>query len=224
MTRLLYEKHVPADPLLARLRRHASRPAARGWPRWLAGALGGPRRRRPGGDLAGRLAWPRRPDSTEEQRARWVALAGTAADEAGLPADAAFPVRVLRLPRVGVAHCRLGRADAAAAGAAAGALGLGPGRAAALRRPGAGDGGRADDRAARAGRAGRFAAHIRPLFRQRDRQSMSFAFDLWSYDDVRAHAADILARLQDGSMPCDGAWPPDRIEVLGRWINAGHPA
>ena len=29
-----------------------------------------------------------------------------------------------------------------------------------------------------------FEAHIRPLFRDRDRQSMSFAFDLWSYDDV----------------------------------------
>ena len=30
-----------------------------------------------------------------------------------------------------------------------------------------------------------FARHIRPLFRQRDQQAMSFAFDLLSYDDVR---------------------------------------
>jgi hypothetical protein len=46
---------------------------------------------------------------------------------------------------------------------------------------------------------------------------MSFAFDLWSYDDVKAHAAGILDRLRNGSMPCDGAWPPDRVEVFERW-------
>ena len=33
-----------------------------------------------------------------------------------------------------------------------------------------------------------FAAHIRPLFRGRDRRAMSWAFDLGSCDDVRAHA------------------------------------
>jgi hypothetical protein len=68
-----------------------------------------------------------------------------------------------------------------------------------------------------------FAAHIQPLFRAHDRRSMSFAFDLWSYDDVRARAADILAKLQDGSMPCDGAWPADHIEVFQRWAEAGTP-
>ena len=62
-----------------------------------------------------------------------------------------------------------------------------------------------------------FAAHIRPLFRPRDRESMSFAFDLWAYEDVKAHAADILDRLRNGSMPCDGAWPQDRVEVFERW-------
>jgi hypothetical protein len=62
-----------------------------------------------------------------------------------------------------------------------------------------------------------FAAHIKPLFRPHDRESMSFAFDLWSYEDVKAHAADILARLRNGSMPCDGAWPEDRVEVFERW-------
>ena len=66
-----------------------------------------------------------------------------------------------------------------------------------------------------------FAAHIRPLFRERDRQSMSFAFDLWSHDDARAHASGILQRLQDGSMPCDGAWPAARIEVFRRWAETG---
>jgi hypothetical protein len=66
-----------------------------------------------------------------------------------------------------------------------------------------------------------FAAHIKPLFRERDRRSMSFAFDLWSADDVRGHATDILKRLQDGSMPCDGAWPAARIEVFQRWAETG---
>ena len=66
-----------------------------------------------------------------------------------------------------------------------------------------------------------FGAHIRPLFRERDRQSMSFAFDLWSAGDVRAHAAGILERLRNGSMPCDGAWPEDRIAVFARWAGSG---
>jgi len=66
-----------------------------------------------------------------------------------------------------------------------------------------------------------FAAHIKPLFRASDRQSMSFAFDLWSYDDVRAHAADIARRLDDGTMPCDGAWSAARIEVFKRWAGTG---
>ena len=66
-----------------------------------------------------------------------------------------------------------------------------------------------------------FEVHIKPLFRASDRQSMSFALDLWSYDDVRAHAADIGRRLQDGSMPCDGAWSAARIEVFQRWTDTG---
>jgi len=66
-----------------------------------------------------------------------------------------------------------------------------------------------------------FAAHVKPLFRGRDRQSMTFAFDLWSYEDVRAHAADILERLAGGSMPCDGAWPTDKVDLFQRWAGSG---
>ena len=66
-----------------------------------------------------------------------------------------------------------------------------------------------------------FDAHIKPLFRDQDRQSMSFAFDLSSADDVRTHAAGILQRLQDGTMPCDGAWPADQIAVFERWTVTG---
>jgi hypothetical protein len=41
---------------------------------------------------------------------------------------------------------------------------------------------------------------------------------------VRAHADDILERLQQGSMPCDGAWPAERIEVFKRWTETGMAA
>jgi len=50
---------------------------------------------------------------------------------------------------------------------------------------------------------------------------MQFAFDLWAYAGVSAHAEAILARLRDGSMPCDGAWPRERIDVFARWIDGG---
>ena len=33
-----------------------------------------------------------------------------------------------------------------------------------------------------------------------------------------------LDRLETGSMPCDGAWPAERIAVFRRWIHAGKPA
>jgi hypothetical protein len=66
-----------------------------------------------------------------------------------------------------------------------------------------------------------FAAHIKPLFRSRDRQAMSFAFDLWSADDVRTNAEEILARLANGSMPCDGSWPAAQIDVFRRWTQTG---
>ena len=68
-----------------------------------------------------------------------------------------------------------------------------------------------------------FAAHVKPLFRERDRKSMTFAFDLWSQADVQAHAAGILARLRDGTMPCDGAWPQEKIDVFRRWTETGCP-
>ncbi len=66
-----------------------------------------------------------------------------------------------------------------------------------------------------------FATHVKPLFRQRDRESMESHFDLWSYDDVRAHASDILAQLQNGTMPCDGAWPPEQVRVFQGWVDSG---
>ncbi|HEY1349159.1 MAG TPA: hypothetical protein VGF67_06000 [Ktedonobacteraceae bacterium] len=73
-------------------------------------------------------------------------------------------------------------------------------------------------------RAPGFAQDIQPLFREEDRENMSFAFDLWDYDDVRTHAESILERLEDGTMPCDSEWPPEQITLFRRWIAVGMPA
>ena len=68
-----------------------------------------------------------------------------------------------------------------------------------------------------------FEADIKSLFREKDRDSMRRAFDLWSYADVQAHAAAIAERLKNGSMPCDGAWPPERVELFERWVEQDTP-
>jgi hypothetical protein len=66
-----------------------------------------------------------------------------------------------------------------------------------------------------------FQQDIRPLFRDGDIRSMSFAFDLSSYDDVRANADAIHQRLANGTMPCDAAWPPDNVARFQAWIDGG---
>ena len=69
-----------------------------------------------------------------------------------------------------------------------------------------------------------FEEDVKPLFRETDRDSMSFAFDLWSLEDVSTHADAILGRLDAGTMPCDGAWPAERVVVFRSWIDAGKSA
>jgi truncated hemoglobin YjbI len=66
-----------------------------------------------------------------------------------------------------------------------------------------------------------FEKHVKTLFRQKDRQSMKFAFDLWAYDDVKRNAHAILERLRNGSMPCDGAWPGEQLGAFERWVATG---
>jgi hypothetical protein len=69
-----------------------------------------------------------------------------------------------------------------------------------------------------------FERDVKPLFRERDRGSMSSHFDLWSYDDVSANSDAILEVLEDGSMPCDAAWEADRVETFRRWVQGGKAA
>jgi len=66
-----------------------------------------------------------------------------------------------------------------------------------------------------------FEIDVKPLFRERDRSSMEFAFDLWSADDVSEHADAILDRLKAGTMPCDGAWPKEQVDLFERWVARG---
>jgi len=68
-----------------------------------------------------------------------------------------------------------------------------------------------------------FAKDIRPLFRDTpDVDTMKgYGLDLSSYDDVKAQAAEIYATLTDGSMPCDGPWPADRVALFKRWMDEG---
>jgi hypothetical protein len=69
-----------------------------------------------------------------------------------------------------------------------------------------------------------YAQDIKPLFREGDRESMKWAFDLSSYDDVAANSDAILGKLRDGTMPCDGAWPEEQVDLFQRWVDAGTPA
>ena len=68
-----------------------------------------------------------------------------------------------------------------------------------------------------------FTHDIRPLFRPTDIDAMGYAFDLTQYDAVKANAEAIYARLADGSMPCDGAWPAERVALVRQWLDEGCP-
>jgi hypothetical protein len=71
-----------------------------------------------------------------------------------------------------------------------------------------------------------FERDVKPLFRERDRGTMLQVaqFDLWSRDDVAERSQEILGRLEDGSMPCDEAWPDERIALFRRWLDGGMAA
>jgi len=208
MTRLLYERHVPADDLLAPVFAAMAPELPQREAATFAAAFGGPPVGDPAADGAGR------PALTEAQRARWVALALRAADETMLPADPQFRGALTSFLEwtSRVTDALPPAWDWGPAGPPAEA----PLQTSAV-----------DDQEAiplpGPDEPVGFEANIKPLFREHDRASMEFAFDLWSRDDVQANAADILGQLSSGSMPCDGAWPADRVEVVKRWTESGFP-
>jgi CDGSH-type Zn-finger protein/truncated hemoglobin YjbI len=227
MTRIFYEKYVPEDPLLAPLFATMSADHPQRVAKWLGEVFGGPKAY--SGEYGGytrMLSQHLGKCLTEEHRGRWVTLLLQSARDAGLPNDAefrsAFGAYIEWGSRLAVensqtdatppAHMPMPHWDwhtaAGPPGSRISALAPAPAEQPAPELP-------------PAGQPVGFEQHIKPLFRASDRQSMSFAFDLWSYDDVAQHAAAILNRLLAGTMPCDGAWPPERTDVFQRWTDTG---
>lgn len=70
-----------------------------------------------------------------------------------------------------------------------------------------------------------FAADIRPLFREFDRDFlMRFdRVDLDSLASVRRRAGYLLGKLEAGVFPYDVCWPDEKIALFGRWIADGKP-
>jgi CDGSH-type Zn-finger protein/truncated hemoglobin YjbI len=231
MTRLFYEKHVPADPLLGPLFANMSADHPQRVAKWLEEVFGGPScySQEYGG-------YPRMISQhvgkclTEDGRARWVALLMQSAQEAGCPTtrssarrsaptssgDHGSPWRTPRPPpaRRSTCRCRAGIGLPLRDRPAAGSL--------PWRRPPRTTSSRRccpppTNRSATTSTSSRCSGHGTG-------QSMTFAFDLWSYDDVRSHAGAILARLRNGTMPCDGAWPTEKIDVFARWVESGTTA
>jgi truncated hemoglobin YjbI len=228
MTRLFYEKHVPQDPLLAPLFAEMSADHPERVAKWLGEVFCGPKRYSSEyGGYTRMISQHLGKGITEEQRARWVALLLESAREAGLPNDpefrSVFSSYIEWGSRLAVENSQKGARPPEHMpmprwgwNTAAGPPGS---RVSALAPAGAEV--EAKIVLPAAGQPVHFEQHIKPLFRRRDRQSMSFAFDLWSHADVAAHADAILQRLRNGTMPCDGAWTPDKIEVFQRWIDGG---
>lgn len=68
-----------------------------------------------------------------------------------------------------------------------------------------------------------FAQDIRSMFREKDVEEMKdiSGFDLSNYEDVREWAQNIYDRIADGTMPCDGPWPEERLARFKEWIDQG---
>ena len=231
MTRLFYERHIPQDPLLAQLFGSMSSDHPQKVAAWLAEVFGGPKTysERYGG-YERMLSHHIGKQITEEHRTRWVAALQRAANDAGVPNDpefrAAFQSYIEWGSRLAVEnsqtesrpppHMPMPRWDWNTAVGPPGA------RVSALAPPD--EDTDQDVKLPGPDEPVSFATHVKPLFRNRDRRSMQFAFDLWSCDEVRAHAAAILERLKAGTMPCDGAWPAERVDVFARWTESGMSA
>jgi CDGSH-type Zn-finger protein/truncated hemoglobin YjbI len=230
MMRIFYGKYVPQDPLVGPLFANMSPDHPERVAAWLSEVFGGPDfySQRYGG-YSRMISQHVGKCITEEQRARWVEMLCQSADDARLPNDAEFRAAFVAYAEWG---SRIGKENSqqhampppsmpvprwwwvcnAKPGTRISALASAPEKQ-----------GDATIKLPDPGETPRFGRHIKTLFRTMDRESMRFAFDLWSHDDVAKHAAAILKRLQAGTMPCDGAWPPPQIAVFEQWVVAGMP-
>lgn len=227
MTKLFYVKYVPQDPLLAPLFARMSPDHPERVASWLSEVFGGPEYySRTYGGYSRMIGEHLGKCLTEEQRARWTTLMCQAANEVMLPNDAEFRAAFVSYLEWGTrlavensqstakpplnmpmphwwwtCDARPGSRVSALAPPAEDAPTVLPARDEAIS----------------------FQAHVKTLFRQVDRNSMKFVFDLWSYEDVATHAEAILERVRNGSMPCDGKWPQEKINAFAQWVEAGKP-
>jgi CDGSH-type Zn-finger protein/truncated hemoglobin YjbI len=224
LTRRFYEVHVPEDPFLAPLFARMSPDHPERVTAWLGEVFGGPSRySETYGGYDRMISEHLGKDLQEEWRQHWVALLVRSADEVGMPADPEFRAAF-------AGYLEWGSRIAAENSA--------PGVEPPPRMPvprwwwvcNATPWGRMKAAAAETdapeptlpdpGTEVEFDPHVKQLFRPRDRDSMRFAFDLWSEDDVGEHAEAILGRLKAGTMPCDGSWPAEWVDVFERWTKA----
>ena len=205
LTRLLYEKQVPADDLLA--------------PLFATMAPGYPQRE--AAVLAAAFGGPAAPPGNKGPPARPHRGAASPLGHAGHPGRGrSGPARRPRIPRRPRVLPRMEFPGLPSTDRRTPLLGLGPGRAA--RHPP-----RPAPPATRRRRspcpdpmsAVSFAANIKPLFREHDRKSMAFAFDLWSQADVQAHAAGILERLRTARCPATAPGRPRKSRCSGAGRN-----
>jgi CDGSH-type Zn-finger protein/truncated hemoglobin YjbI len=230
MTHIFYEKYVPEEPLLAPLFASMSPDHPRRVAAWLGEVFGGPKRySEQYGDYDRMVSQHIGKAIGEEQRAAWVRLLCRSADDAQLPADpefrAAFVAYLEWGSRIAKENATVGAHPPphlpvprwwwvcdAYPDARTSALAPQPEEEETpVALPGENE-------------TVGFAAHIKPLFREQDRGAMRWAFDLWSYEDVSEHGEAIGARLEAGTMPCDGAWPGEQVAVFKRWLEGGKAA
>ena len=72
-----------------------------------------------------------------------------------------------------------------------------------------------------------FAKDIRPLFRDGDIKCMGDSgvdLDDPAWMCVPANAQSVYSQVSAGTMPPDTPWPPDRISLFKKWMDAGYPA
>jgi truncated hemoglobin YjbI len=218
---------VPADAELARLfaGMPPDQPERAG--AWLAEVFAGPKldsSRYGDGRVPTRLiSQGADADLTEDARARWVSLMLQCAQEAGLPKDAEF-----RSAFASFLEWDSRMPEKASTDAAERSESRPPqwhwgvaGRPVRQESTDATEDGEVATTPPGPDDSVSFSRHVKPLFRARDRQSMSFAFDLWSYADVKANAKAILERLQSGSMPCDDPWDQPKLQTFERWVATG---
>ena len=72
-----------------------------------------------------------------------------------------------------------------------------------------------------------FAKDIRPLFRDGDIECMEpsgIKLDDPAWMCISANAQSVYKEVAAGTMPPDEPWPPERVSLFKKWMDAGLPA